>query len=165
MEAPAPPLSIIVVDDNPVDVHLIRWVLDAHALPYELQVIDNGDSALDVVDHLAQQEPLRSPTIMLLDQCEGELSSVCRVHGGAIAAQKRCQHPDKTSLIVNHQHRHRGVQGHGSPVGGGRGTAGPHGARRGVEVMGQTDPRQRWCRCVLVHAPSYSKSRTTTKLF
>jgi len=67
MEAPAPPLSIIVVDDNPVDVQLIRWVLDAQALPYELQVIDNGDYALDVVDHLAQQEPLRSPTIMLLD--------------------------------------------------------------------------------------------------
>jgi len=67
MEAPAPPLSIIVVDDNPVDVQLIRWVLDAQALPYELQVIDNGDYALEVVDHLAQQEPLRSPTIMLLD--------------------------------------------------------------------------------------------------
>ena len=55
------------MDNNPVDVQLIRWVLDAHALPYELQVIDNGDHALDVVDHLAQQEPLRSPTIILLD--------------------------------------------------------------------------------------------------
>jgi len=53
MDAPAPPLSIIVMDNNPVDVQLIRWVLDAHAL--------------DVVDHLAQQEPLRSPTIILLD--------------------------------------------------------------------------------------------------
>jgi len=67
MDAPAPPLSIIVMDNNPVDVQLIRWVLDTHALPYELQVIDNGDHALDVVDHLAQQEPLRSPTIILLD--------------------------------------------------------------------------------------------------
>jgi len=67
MDAPAPPLSIIVMDNNPVDVQLIRWVLDAHALPYELQVIDNGDHALDVVDHLAQQEPLRSPTLILLD--------------------------------------------------------------------------------------------------
>lgn len=68
METPAPPpLSIIVVDDNPVDVQLIRWVLDAHALPYELQVIDNGDQALDVLEHLARQEPLRSPTILLLD--------------------------------------------------------------------------------------------------
>jgi CheY-like chemotaxis protein len=53
MDAPAPQLSISIVDDNPVDVQLIRWVLDAQALPYELQVIDHGDHALDVVDHLA----------------------------------------------------------------------------------------------------------------
>lgn len=34
---PQPPLTIIVVDDNPVDVYLIRWVLTVHELPYELQ--------------------------------------------------------------------------------------------------------------------------------
>jgi hypothetical protein len=28
------------VDDSPVDAYLIRWVLDAHQLPYELQIID-----------------------------------------------------------------------------------------------------------------------------
>jgi CheY-like chemotaxis protein len=68
MATPAPPsLTIIVVDDNPVDVQLIRWVLDAHELPYEFQVIDHGDQALEVVEHLAQQQPLRSSTIMLLD--------------------------------------------------------------------------------------------------
>jgi CheY-like chemotaxis protein len=55
------------VDDNPVDVHLIKWMLDAQALPYELQVIDNGDHALEVVHQLAQQEHLWSPTIVLLD--------------------------------------------------------------------------------------------------
>jgi hypothetical protein len=31
---PALPLRIIVVEDNPVDVYLIRWVLTAHELPY-----------------------------------------------------------------------------------------------------------------------------------
>ena len=61
------PLTIIVVEDNPLDVYLIRWVLTAHQLPYELQVIENGDYALDVFDQLAQQEHLRSPTIVLLD--------------------------------------------------------------------------------------------------
>jgi CheY-like chemotaxis protein len=64
---PCAPLTIIVVEDNPVDVYLIRWVLDAHRLPYALQVIDNGDHALNYVNQLAQQERLRSPTIMLLD--------------------------------------------------------------------------------------------------
>ena len=62
-----PPLTIILVEDEPVDVHLIRWVLDAHALPYELQVIDNADRAAEVVDQLAQQEQRREPTMILLD--------------------------------------------------------------------------------------------------
>jgi CheY-like chemotaxis protein len=61
------PLTIIIVEDNPVDVYLIRWVLDAHQLSYELQIIENGDYALEVFDQLAQQEHLRSPTIVLLD--------------------------------------------------------------------------------------------------
>ena len=68
MATPAPPSrTIIVVDDQPVDVQLIRWVLDAHELPYEFQVIDHGNQAIEVVEHLAQQQPLRSSTIMLLD--------------------------------------------------------------------------------------------------
>ena len=69
MDTPAlhTPLTLFIVDDNPVDVYLMRWVLDAHELAYELQVIDNGDHALDIFDQLAQQEHLRSPTIILLD--------------------------------------------------------------------------------------------------
>ena len=46
------PLTIFIVDDNPVDVSLMRWGLDAHELAYELRVLDNGNHALDVVDHL-----------------------------------------------------------------------------------------------------------------
>jgi CheY-like chemotaxis protein len=65
--APQPPLTIFVVDDNPLDVKFIRWVLNAHALPYELHVINNGNHALAVFDQLAHQEHLRSPTIVLLD--------------------------------------------------------------------------------------------------
>ena len=68
METPAPhlPLTIIVIEDNPVDVYLIRWVLHAHELSHELHVIDNGDRAMDYVNQLAREER-RSPTIMLLD--------------------------------------------------------------------------------------------------
>ena len=69
MDTPAlhTPLTLFIVDDNPVDVYLMRWVLDAHELDYHLCVIDNGDHALAVFDRLAQQERLRSPTIILLD--------------------------------------------------------------------------------------------------
>jgi CheY-like chemotaxis protein len=61
------PLTIIVAEDNSVDVYLIRWVLTAHRFPYELQVIDNGDYAMDYVNQLAREERRRSSTIMLLD--------------------------------------------------------------------------------------------------
>jgi chemotaxis family two-component system response regulator Rcp1 len=68
MATPAPrlPLTIIVIEDNPVDVYLIRWVLHAHELSHELHVIDNGDRAIDYVNQLTHEER-RSPTLMLLD--------------------------------------------------------------------------------------------------
>ena len=61
------PLTIIVVEDNPVDVYLIQWVLKAHELSHEFRVIDNGDHAMDYINQLAHEERRRSPTIMLLD--------------------------------------------------------------------------------------------------
>ena len=60
-------LTIIVVEDNPVDVYLIRWVLKAHELSHALEVIDNGDRVMDFVNQLSHEERRRSPTIMLLD--------------------------------------------------------------------------------------------------
>src|SRR5262245_10972812 len=60
------PLTIIVVEDNLVDVYLIEWVLKAHELSHELQVVDNGDHAMDSINQLAHEERRRSPTIILL---------------------------------------------------------------------------------------------------
>ena len=69
MDTPAPhtPLTIIVVEDNLLDVYLIQWVLRAHELAHELHVIANGDHAMDYVNQLAHEKRHRSPTIMLLD--------------------------------------------------------------------------------------------------
>jgi CheY-like chemotaxis protein len=67
MLGPRTPLTIIVVEDNPLDVYLIQWVLRAHDLAHELQVIENGDHAMDYVNQLAHEERRRSPTLMLLD--------------------------------------------------------------------------------------------------
>jgi CheY-like chemotaxis protein len=64
---PSTPLTIIVVEDNLLDVYLIRWVLDAHQLSYALQVIENGDEAMYYVDQFAHQDHSESPTIILLD--------------------------------------------------------------------------------------------------
>jgi CheY-like chemotaxis protein len=65
--SPAMPLTIIMVEDNPVDVSLVRWVLTAHELSHTLHVIDNGDHALNYIHQLAHEERPPSPTIMLLD--------------------------------------------------------------------------------------------------
>jgi len=68
MEAsPATPLTIIMVEDSPVDIYLIRWVLKVHELSHVLEVIDNGDRAMDYVNQLTHEERRKSPTIMLLD--------------------------------------------------------------------------------------------------
>lgn len=56
-----------MVENNPVDMYLIRWVLKAHELSHALEVIDNGDRVMDFVNQLSHEERRRSPTIMLLD--------------------------------------------------------------------------------------------------
>jgi len=62
---PSPRRTILVVDDRPSDVSFICSVLDAHALPYMVQVIDPSDPAFDSFDHLTQNESRRVPTLIL----------------------------------------------------------------------------------------------------
>jgi CheY-like chemotaxis protein len=69
METPPspPPLPIIVVEDDPVDLYLLRRVLTAHELAHELHVIGTSDDVLAAVHRLTQPEGRRSPIILLLD--------------------------------------------------------------------------------------------------
>jgi hypothetical protein len=63
---PSLPRTIIVVDDHPSDVSsFICSVLDAHALPYAVQVVNPGAPAFD---HLAPHGSRRAPTLILLDR-------------------------------------------------------------------------------------------------
>jgi len=62
---PLTPLTILAVEDNPVDISTVQRVLTAHALAYDLQVIDNADHAFAFFSQLA--EPARCPDILLLD--------------------------------------------------------------------------------------------------
>ena len=78
METPTPPapLTLLVEEDNPEDLYIMHWVLKSHNFAYDLQVIDNGDRAMEYVNQFAHEERLRSPTIVLLDlhlpQCDGK---------------------------------------------------------------------------------------------
>jgi len=64
---PLPPLTILAVEDNPADISTVQRVLTAHALTYDLQVIENANHAFAFFDRLAAPEPPRCPDILLLD--------------------------------------------------------------------------------------------------
>lgn len=62
------PRTIIVVDDHPSDVSFICSVLDAHALPYAVQVLDPDAPAFNPLAPLAPPASRRAPTLILLDR-------------------------------------------------------------------------------------------------
>jgi chemotaxis family two-component system response regulator Rcp1 len=64
---PLTPLTILAVEDNPADIYTVKWVLTAHALTYDLQVIENADQAFSFFDQLAESEHTQCPDILLLD--------------------------------------------------------------------------------------------------
>src|SRR5919205_2432225 len=63
---PFPLLVIAVVEDNPADVYFIARVLQAHQLPFVLQVLESRQRALHFFDQLAGED-LRCPDLLLLD--------------------------------------------------------------------------------------------------
>jgi hypothetical protein len=62
----APSRTIIVVDNHPSEVSFICSVLDAHALPYAIQVLDPDAPAFDPLVPLAQPVSRRAPTLIRL---------------------------------------------------------------------------------------------------
>jgi CheY-like chemotaxis protein len=64
---PLTPLTILAVEDNPADIDAVQWVLTAHALTYDLQVIENANQAFSFFDQLTESEHTRCPDILLLD--------------------------------------------------------------------------------------------------
>jgi hypothetical protein len=83
MEAslPAPPRTVIVVADNAINLSFIRSVLDVHTLPYEVQVIDRGDPALDLLKHLTQHASRQAPTVILLNRTRPPRDGTALVRG------------------------------------------------------------------------------------
>src|SRR3990172_6278848 len=55
------PLQVLLVEDNPDDVEIIRWLFEKSRLAHELHVVGDGQEALDF---LFQETP---PDIILLD--------------------------------------------------------------------------------------------------
>jgi CheY-like chemotaxis protein len=60
------PLSILLVEDNPADVTLVREALDEHAVEADLIVISNGEDAFRFIDAVALGTAA-CPSLIILD--------------------------------------------------------------------------------------------------
>jgi CheY-like chemotaxis protein len=64
--APAP-LRILLVEDNPGDVYLMRTTLTEQGLHYTLEVLPDGQAAIDFFNGIAVQVDAPAPDLILLD--------------------------------------------------------------------------------------------------
>jgi CheY-like chemotaxis protein len=63
----AEPARIVVIEDNPADVTLLRLALDAQGDPYQLEVLSDGEQALRFVREYASMPGTPEPCVLILD--------------------------------------------------------------------------------------------------
>jgi CheY-like chemotaxis protein len=61
------PCQIILAEDNPADIGLVRAALREHAVLCELRVIDDGEQVLSFIDRLDVDTKIPCPDLLLLD--------------------------------------------------------------------------------------------------
>lgn len=61
------PFDILVIEDNPADVQLLRLALNETGLAYELTVIDDGAEALCYVHREGKYAAMPKPDLVVLD--------------------------------------------------------------------------------------------------
>ncbi len=58
---------LLIAEDNPADVHLIRLALKRHGVPCEIYVVQDGESAVRFIEHTEADALARCPTLAVLD--------------------------------------------------------------------------------------------------
>ena len=59
---------ILVIEDNPADIELLRFALDRQGKPYDLDVLKDGEEALRFIEkHRAAGNASPDPCVILLD--------------------------------------------------------------------------------------------------
>src|ERR1700722_2651535 len=61
------PTRIVVVEDNSADVFLLRHALDHHAEEYVLDVLRDGEEAIEFVNQHSSASPQDEPCVIVLD--------------------------------------------------------------------------------------------------
>jgi CheY-like chemotaxis protein len=67
MSSAGPPPQIVLAEDNPADVLLVREVLEEHAIACNLHVIGDGEKVLRFIDGLDLDSKAPCPDLLLLD--------------------------------------------------------------------------------------------------
>jgi CheY-like chemotaxis protein len=88
-------LNILVAEDNPGDVLLVRRALKAHNIPHDLTVVRDGAEALEFIARMGRARELPCPDVLLLDL------NLPKVDGPRVLSEFR-KHPDcsDTPVIV-----------------------------------------------------------------
>jgi chemotaxis family two-component system response regulator Rcp1 len=60
-------VRIVVVEDNPSDVFLVKEALRVRGLKADLQVIEDGEDAISLISQLDEDITVTCPDLMLLD--------------------------------------------------------------------------------------------------
>jgi len=82
----APPAPVVLlVEDNPADVRIIREALDASRLPHQLHVVGDGRQALDFVARKGAYAEAPRPDLVLLDL------NIPKIHGHDVIARLRAE--------------------------------------------------------------------------
>jgi len=61
------PITVLLAEDNPGDVFLVRRALEKHGLQVELVVVEDGQAALRYIDRVDADDSVFSPDLALLD--------------------------------------------------------------------------------------------------
>ena len=61
------PVDILLIEDAEPDVFLVREALRQAGLSFQLKVLDDGEKAIDYIDHLDHDDSAGCPSLVLLD--------------------------------------------------------------------------------------------------
>jgi CheY-like chemotaxis protein len=62
-----PSQYILLAEDNSADVELVREALEDRAIGFELQVVEDGERAIDFIERIDRDSALHCPKLFLLD--------------------------------------------------------------------------------------------------
>ena len=60
-------INLLLVEDNPQDIFLVKTVLEEYKIPHALHVIEDGQDAIDFVETMGKHEDASCPDLILLD--------------------------------------------------------------------------------------------------